>query len=257
MSDGERGGVRMVIGRRSLLAGAGLGGVAMLAARPGFAQGSGEGGEGGEGGERGAMPGPSDAAQLLLALGLIEGHLTAGAAVRAEGETEIAMTHMKHPEDEIYSDLVPQLEAAGAEGFAAELQALTAAVQDGGDVEAARDAAQAKIEAARDAADATQADRVRAIAALTRVAADEYDIGIAADGSISNLHEYQDAWGFIQVANRMAERLEPGETRDKVVAALAPTADVFPAILPQGTVEGSADVLYGAAARIDFAIPAT
>lgn len=251
--------VRVVIPRRTMLAG----GLAVLAAAPALAQthgqahGAAAGGGEGEGGEGAALAEGDAAVALLTALGLVEGHLRAGAALYAAGESNLAVTHMKHPGDEIYADLVPMLEAAGAEGFAPELEALAAAVEGRADpaaVAEAESAVMARIEAARQAAGATPYQQARAIEALMRTAAEEYAIGIV-DGAVANLHEYQDAWGFVQVAKDQVAKLA-GTSPEAAAAmeeALAPTDAIFPGLVPEGAVEGDAAVLLGAAARIELA----
>jgi hypothetical protein len=229
-----------------------------VAAAPSLAQTHGQShGEGGEGGEGTAGAGAAGPTALLVALGLVEGHIRAGAALYAMGEQAMAASHMKHPGDEIYADLVPMLEAAGAEGFAVELEALAAAVESGAEQPAVTDAEAAvvrRIESARGASGASPYERARAIEALVRTAAEEYAIGIV-DGQVANLHEYQDAWGFVQVAKEQAARLADAdpEVAAALGEALAATDALFPGLAPQGTVDGDAGILLGAAARIELA----
>jgi hypothetical protein len=225
-----------------------------VAATPLWAQEAGEGGEGGEGvATAGAVP----AVALLTALGLVEGHLRAGAWLYAEGRGDLAVTHMKHPGDEIYTGLEPMLAAAGAPGFAGELNALAQAVEGGrpaAEVEPAQAAALAAIDVARDAAQASPYAQARSIEALLRVAAEEYGIGIV-NGQVANLHEYQDAWGFTQVAADQAKALSElaPEAGVAMVEAIAATAPIFPSLVPEGTVAGDATALLGAAARVELA----
>ncbi len=241
---------RLVVPRRDVVAGIAVtAGAAVVAPQLALAQGEGEGGEG-------AVAEQSGTAALLTALGLVEGHLMAGTETYGKGEVEMATTHMKHPGDEIYTDLEPMLDRYGAPGFADELQALADAVEGGAhaaEVEAARDAVREKIAAARAAVAATQYERVKSIEDLLRTAADEYALGIV-DGEVHNLHEYQDAWGFVQVAKDEASKLDVPEGVGAAIAeAMAPVDALFPAIVPEGRVDGQSEVLYGAAARVELA----
>ena len=74
-----------------------------------------------------------------------------------------------------------------------------------------------------------------------------------------NLHEYQDAYGFTQIAKRRLEQLpeatrnESTDTVEQVEGYLEELAGLWPSIAPKGDVDGDASKLYGAAARIEIA----
>lgn len=86
--------------------------------------------EGGEGGE-GASSADSIAsdAVYLGQLGFIRGHLMVGVELYREGDAANSETHMKHPESEIYAELVPALEARNAPGFGEQMGALAVTVE--------------------------------------------------------------------------------------------------------------------------------
>ena len=174
----------------------------------------------GEGGSESAYV--DDDVAYLAGLDFVLGHLTVGTALYAEGQVDMALTHMKHPKDEIYSDLIPAFAARNQPGFAEELAAIAAAVEAGApaaDVQAALGVLTAALNAARGTPDArTEMDSV---VALVRIAADEYSIGVV-DGALANLHEYQDSWGFVQVAMARLTGLEG--SADPAVAAAATKA---------------------------------
>ncbi len=223
-----------------------------------LAQASGEAGESGEGGESGGIEQHSDTVALLTGLSLIEGHLRAGIALYRAGAADMAKTHMKHPKAEIYTDLEPLL---GDDGFAPELATLAEAVEGGSDVataDAAFDAVLEKIVYARSENHASPRALFDAMMATMRVAADEYAIGVT-DGAISNMHEYQDAWGFAHATRELAQSLTTSDdatvaaAAQKTLVALAETEAVFDGIAPEGTLNGDASALYGAAARIELA----
>jgi len=220
----------------------------------------GEGGEGGESG--GADKARDDDARFLADLGLIEGHLRVGIALYEAGEVAMAETHMKHPGDEIYTNLVPHLQERGAEGFSGELAELAGAVEGGAPVAKAREVfgeVLHEIEEARERAGGGGKSRLGAIVIMTRVAADEYAVGVV-DGQLANLHEYQDAWGFLQAARGMADELcemddqAVREAAETILAQVAETEAAFLGIAPSGMLPAAgASILYGAAARMELA----
>ncbi|GAB4517106.1 MAG: hypothetical protein Kow00133_01300 [Amphiplicatus sp.] len=220
----------------------------------------GEGGEGeGEGEGATAADPATDPVAYIHQLLLIRGHLEAGASLYAAGEQAMAATHMKHPEDELYAGLAPAFDARGADGFAGELQALAASVANGapaGEVEADLAAVKRAIDAAAAAAEARPAETLLAVAALLRTAGEEFDIGVK-DGAIVNLHEYQDAYGFMTVAVETLAALDGGggaadeaiaQAREQAALALA----VAPTVIPPEPVETESSTIYGAAARIEI-----
>jgi hypothetical protein len=223
---------------------------------------SSEGGEGGEGGEAGAArPGDEDAA-FLADLAYVEGHLRAGVALYEAGAADMAKTHMKHPEDEIYADLRPQLDSRGAEQFDGELSELAAAVEGGASVEATKEAfeeVEHEIEEARERVGGGEAARLKAIVLIVREAAAEYNEGVK-DGKVVETHEYQDAWGFLQAAKAMTGELAESprpEVRDAVAQIeeqFEALAIAFPALVPTAETEAAdPSVLFAAAARMELA----
>ncbi len=225
-----------------------------------LAQASTEGGEGGEGGEAGAIEG-DDAVALLSGLGLIEGHLRAGVALYEAGLSDQAKSHMKHPQDELYADLLPLLKEAGAEDFSGELTELAEAVESGADVAKVKEIfaeVQKEIAEGRAHAGGGEAAEAAAIVAMVRQAADEYEEGVK-DGKVAELHEYQDAWGFVEVARdlltHMAGENDAAEKAfgEKALTALGEAAPALPGVSPEGKDLGDASMLYAAAASIELA----
>ena len=93
---------------------------------------------------------------------------------------------------------------------------------------------------------------------LVRIAAEEYDIGVV-DGEIANLHEYQDAWGFVQVARDELRQVAEGDdpkaaaAAEEMLAELEAAGPLFPAIVPEGPMTADSSLLWGAAARMELA----
>lgn len=220
-----------------------------------------EGGEGGEGGEAGAAAGGDEVVDFLMDLGLIEGHLRAGVALYRAGLADQAASHMKHPQDEVYDELSFHLADFGAEGFADELTALAEAVEGGKPVdvvEAALHDVSKKIAEARDYANATEAAEAQAMVAILRQAAEEYGDGVT-DGAVTKLHEYQDAWGFVEVVRAQAAHMSGEDDAkekafgEKAMAAIEEARAALPDVSPEGKAVGDTTILNAVAAKIELA----
>ena len=142
-----------------------------------------------------------------------------------------------------------------------ELAELATAVEGGAETSQAEAAFEALIARIGDARAAVTDPRARfeAVEAALRIAAEEYEVGIAPDGSITELHEYQDALGFTQAALAETEALAASDdaevaaagaqARDAVEAAMAAFDGFAPEALPGVDVA----LLHGAAARVELA----
>ncbi len=218
-----------------------------------------EGGEGGEGATS-AEAIDSDAAYLAQ-LSFIRGHLNVGVNLYRENALDASATHMKHPADELYTSLEPALEARGAKGFAAQLEALAVAVEqqrDSAAVEAAyADLLEAISQAESAVKDVDAATVAAVIVDLVRTAAAEFDIAVGEGGVLENEHEYQDALGFVRTANEWVPKLAALTQNAEAVAAIeaqiALLLPVWPGLRALERLDTAPSVIYGAAARIEFA----
>ena len=96
-----------------------------------------------------------------------------------------------------------------------------------------------------------------AVSEIIRIGADEFAIGVEEDGSISNAHEYQDAYGFLVSSRDMLAGIDTNDVNasdainlahEQIEIALAS----FDGLTVEST-EGRTSTLYGAAARIEIA----
>lgn len=158
----------------------------------------------------------SDDIAYLAQLGLMRGHLYAGMALFDAGEQAQAATHMKHPDSELYAELVPGMQQRGATQFADSLQALAVAVESrasNNDVDTLYQALERNIAQAEAVVGELNASRIAAVMRrLLDPVAEEYQLAVSAQGRMLNVHEYQDALGFVQVINTYAALLS--ETSD-------------------------------------------
>lgn len=156
-----------------------------------------------------------DDVAYLTQLGLMRGHLHVGVGLYDMGEHAEAATHMKHPESELYAELVPGMERRGAAGFADELAALATAVENGEDNAQVQQLytrlEQSIREAEAAAADLDTSETGDVIAGLLSHVAEEYEIAVSSEGRMQNVHEYQDSLGFVYVARGYADQLPQTE----------------------------------------------
>lgn len=151
----------------------------------------------------------TDDVMYLTQLGLLRGHLKVGIELYRHSSPEMSETHMKHPSEELYADLIPAFEHRGCKGFADELTDLARVVSNRDSNEAISlkyellTAAISRCEAVAEQENRTIVLHV--VMNLLSNALLEYEIGVV-DMSINNLHEYQDAWGFIQIADEYLRR---------------------------------------------------
>ncbi|HET8807241.1 MAG TPA: hypothetical protein VFM76_02575 [Methylophaga sp.] len=196
----------------------------------------------------------------LTRLGLIRGHLLVGFELYRQGHTDMAITHMKHPRDELYAGLVPAIEYRGGERFDDALSKLADSVTGEASQEVVAAAYQDLEDGIKAAESVVKPDlqtSLMSIKSLLTTAGEEYAIGVD-NGKLVNAHEYQDAYGFTEIAKRRLKELpesiqnQSPETIAKVNTLLTNTADLWPNIAPSGNVEGDASRLYGVAARIEI-----
>ena len=196
----------------------------------------------------------SDAAYLVR-LGLMRGHLLVGHELYGLGALDAARTHSKHPTDELYAGMDNEFAARGTTGFGAELEAHAAASQ-GDDAAAVGDAYGAMTEAigtSESTVSPSAAMIAEVVVELLREAAREYAIGIV-DGRVANAHEYQDAYGFTQVA--LAWAVRGGESGavvfDQIAERIRLLADMWPSLVPPDEIDEQAARIYGAAAEVEI-----
>lgn len=197
----------------------------------------------------------------LTQLGLMRGHLLVGKSLYDDGFAAAAKTHMKHPKSELYAALEPALRARGDVGFATELERLAMTVE--------RDQSRVAVNRAYD--DLLQAMAVaeqaapthihiktqfKRVVALLNEALEEYNEGVV-NGVTVMPHEYQDAFGFTQVAKQILSsiRTESGSDAelaiDQAMRHLNTLDAAWPSLMPPENVDFDSRRISTAAAHID------
>lgn len=215
---------------------------------------AGEGESEGEGAVRNGDP-AEDNVEYLYRLGMVRGHLAAFIELYRAGVFDMAATHVKHPEGELYAELAPAIDARGEAGFAEELKNLAYAADSHNDVEASYEATVSAIRANAPVSDA--GETLLAVSLLVSTAAAEFDIGVSEEGAVREPHEYQDAYGFLSAAREMLAEVQTNDINASEAIAVAheqieSSLASFDGLVVTET-EGASSTIYGAAARIEIA----
>jgi len=186
--------------------------------------GEGEGGEG-EGGEAGHMNMETLPAEHRAAF--MWGHVKAGIKLYRDGFAEQASVHLLHPVSETHEAEREGLDALGFD--AAPFERVSAALAEGAPAEEIEADLQAADENMALVNEAAAGDPDDVIVFLLDTTLAEYQIGVT-DGVVTDPGEYQDAWGFVQVAAFVAEQYG-NETPEAIELQneLNKLADLWPA----------------------------
>ena len=198
----------------------------------------------------------------LTQLGLMRGHLYVGKELYNSGNIEHAKMHLKHPQSELYAEMVPAFAERGSDGFAEELTILFSAVsEDLGKVavSAAYDRLISSITASENLVKAINrgpAQNLKLASNLVKVAAEEYEIAVV-DGRMMNAHEYQDAFGFTTVASLIVSSIVSDddaviEVRTEAIRSLKTLEPNWPSLIPPKTLSTNSESLHAVAAEIQI-----
>ena len=191
-------------------------------------------------------------------MSFMEGHMRAGLKLYEAGDLAAAKTHMGHPIEEKYGAVADPLADRGYDRLRQQIEAVAAATEAEApfaEIREAFDAARATMEEVRTGI--SPRDQLLGLVKLIRVAGDEYTVAVEG-GTVSNLHEYQDSWGFLRVVQTELEQM--AESDDAAVANVAgelleyleATDAAFGDIQGEGEMSLDPSILYGAAARIEL-----
>ncbi|MGK7295475.1 MAG: hypothetical protein ACNS61_06540 [Candidatus Wenzhouxiangella sp. M2_3B_020] len=195
--------------------------------------------------------------ELLVALGLVRGHLHAANALYDAGEARLAARQLEQPRMALDGELAQMLEARGMPTFEEEITTFFEAVEggaDAGEVTEAWRTADESIESVGRDIDSTPKQELMSVAGLLDHIADRYRTGIV-DRVVENEHDYQAAWGFYQVALQRVGQLNttsevPRESISEAAIVLANLEDLWPSLEPVEEVFGKVERVEVAAERI-------
>ncbi len=173
-----------------------------------------------------------DTLPLPKRLAFMAGHVEAGLALYRAGEPAMAAPHLLHPVSETHASERVGLDALGFDGalFVAVSQALDEG-RPASEIESQLAAAEANLaEVARRGGGET----IEIIDYLMDTVLEEYAIGVPAQ-TVTDMGEYQDAFGFTVVAIDRANQMPSSSARDQLISklqgllALWPEAPIPPA----------------------------
>ena len=177
---------------------------------------------------------------LATNLGLMRGHLLVASELFEAGHIELAQRHSKHPAEEVYQELLPGLAQFEVPGFATELGAFADVLAAGEQERALFRNRYAQLMQTMNAIEGRLPLGVRKqqqIAfALVSQAAVEYAVGVAEDGRVADLQEYQDAYGFVTIAKGKViddAAAISGASNAELGQAFAAALRLWPSLMPQ------------------------
>ena len=198
--------------------------------------------------------------EYLTNLNLIKGHLWVGVELYKANHIENGQHHMKHPESELYGDIIPTFEAKGTDGFSTELEKLALSVDNEEPLNIINDNYQNLFDAIDKNAQfvseesKTVDQTIILVQSLLETAAEEYAIGIV-DGDVKNKYEYQDALGFTMIAKDILKKMQVDDTTDKekiskTLSLIDSLAILWPDLVPTKKVDGDAQAILDAVTQI-------
>lgn len=145
-----------------------------------------------------------DLLPMPFRLAFMAGHVRVGIALYREGELQMAAPHLLHPVSETHAAERVGLDKLGFDSVLFDQVSL--ALENNRpavEIESLLDKAEANIALVTER---VGGDRVAIIKFLLNTIIDEYSLSIS-DGNLTNIGEYQDAYGFSQVAINHARKL--------------------------------------------------
>jgi hypothetical protein len=160
---------------------------------------------------------PEQSLSLPMRLAFMAGHVEAGLALYRAGELEMAAPHLLHPISEIHKEERVGLQKLGLDvvsfvAVSAALEANRAAFE----IEPLLNQAESNLKML---ADRAGGDPIEIIDFLLEMIAEEYTIAVG-DRVITDIGEYQDAFGFRVAASKQALLIPEGSMRQFAVEAL-------------------------------------
>ena len=198
--------------------------------------------------------------EYLTNLNLIKGHLWVGVELYKAKYIENGQHHMKHPESELYGDIIPTFEAKGSNGFAKELEELALSVENEDPLTVINENYNNLFDAIDknaqfvDEKSKTVDQKILLVQSLLETAAEEYAIGIV-DGEVKNKYEYQDALGFTMIAKGILNKIQVDDKVDKekiskTLSLIDSLTFLWPELVPTKNIDGDAQAILEAITQI-------
>ena len=195
-----------------------------------------------------------DRASYVTKMALIQGHLWVAAQLVEAGEMDLGAKHAKHPAQEVYQELLPFFRQIGSAGFADELDAMSQQLHSANKADFLTSYLRVMTVMNGIVADQglDDAAKLRVARALIAQADIEYRAGVV-DDEIADLQEYQDARGFLQIAETFVVQCAGSAQRGRLLDQFQSAKALWPDLNPEVPILGGPATLSALIGQLEAA----
>jgi hypothetical protein len=195
-----------------------------------------------------------DRASYVTKMALIQGHLWVAAQLVEAGEMDLGAKHAKHPAQEVYQELLPFFRQIGSAGFADELDAMSQQLHSANKADFLTSYLRVMTVVNGIVADQglDDAAKLRVARALIAQADIEYRAGVV-DDEIADLQEYQDARGFLQIAETFVVQCAGSAQRGRLLDQFQSAKALWPDLNPEVPILGDPATLSALIGQLEAA----
>jgi hypothetical protein len=195
-----------------------------------------------------------DRASYVTKMALIQGHLWVAAQLVEAGEMDLGAKHAKHPAQEVYQELLPFFRQIGSAGFADELDAMSQQLHSANKADFLTSYLRVMTVMNGIVADQglDDAAKLRVARALIAQADIEYRAGVV-DDEIADLQEYQDARGFLQIAETFVVQCAGSAQRGRLLDQFQSAKALWPDLNPEVPILGDPATLSALIGQLEAA----
>ena len=195
-----------------------------------------------------------DRAFYVTKMALIQGHLWVAAQLVEAGEMDLGAKHAKHPAQEVYQELLPFFRQIGSAGFADELDAMSQQLHSANKADFLTSYLRLMTVMNGIVADQglDDAAKLRVARALIAQADIEYRAGVV-DDEIADLQEYQDARGFLQIAETFVVQCAGSAQRGRLLDQFQSAKALWPDLNPEVPILGDPATLSALIGQLEAA----
>ena len=195
-----------------------------------------------------------DRTSYVTKMALIQGHLWVAAQLVEAGEMDLGAKHAKHPAQEVYQELLPFFRQIGSAGFADELDAMSQQLHSANKADFL--SSYLRVMTVMNGIVADQglddAAKLRVARALIAQADIEYRAGVV-DDEIADLQEYQDARGFLQIAETFVVQCAGSAQRGRLLDQFQSAKALWPDLNPEVPILGDPATLSALIGQLEAA----
>jgi hypothetical protein len=195
-----------------------------------------------------------DRTSYVTKMALIQGHLWVAAQLVEAGDMDLGAKHAKHPAQEVYQELLPFFRQIGSAGFADELDAMSQQLHSANKADFLTSYLRVMTVVNGIVADQglDDAAKLRVARALIAQADIEYRAGVV-DDEIADLQEYQDARGFLQIAETFVVQCAGSAQRGRLLDQFQSAKALWPDLNPEVPILGDPATLSALIGQLEAA----